>query len=63
MSIFGGTLLIGLFIGLHLLLHRGQGAHGGRTDPETAPSRHQHGAGSGTDTTPAQARKHQHGGC
>lgn len=63
MSIFGGILLIGLFIGLHLLMHRGHGSHGGRADPQAALARHQHGEGGDSDTTPAQGRKHQHSGC
>lgn len=63
MSLFGGVLLIGLFVGLNLLMRRGHGSHGGRTDPQAAPLRRQHGEGSGTETTPAQARKHPHSGC
>jgi hypothetical protein len=63
MSLFGGILLIGLFIGLYRLMHRGHDAHGGNTVPEAAPPRHQNAAERGTAPTSARARKHPHSGC
>lgn len=57
MSTIGWILLIALFVGVHLLMHRGHGGRGAGGPPRDG---HQHHAEDDGETGPARRR---HGGC
>ena len=75
MSTIGWILLIALFVGAHLLMHRGHGAHGahGSQGARGAGSRtpqdgHQHdtegdSAGDSEAAPTGEAARHTHRGC
>lgn len=66
MSTTGGILLIAMFVGAHLLMHRGHGSHGARhgrgsTRPQDG---HLHDPESDSEAAPnAEAGRHTHRGC
>lgn len=64
MSTIGWILLIALFVGVHLLMHRGHGSHSARGGTGRARREgHQHSAESDGDTTAtSEPRRHSHRG-
>ena len=65
MSTIGWILLIGLFVGAHLLMHRGHGAHGARSAGSGAPQDgHQHDTEADSEAAATgEAARHTHRGC
>jgi hypothetical protein len=64
MSTIGWILLIALFVGLHLMMHRGHGSHVGRGAGRLARGGHQHSIDDDRETTAtAGPARRRHGGC
>ena len=64
MSTIGWILLIALFVGVHLLMHRGHGSHSARGAGRARRESHQHAAGGDGDTTAtSEPPRHSHRGC
>lgn len=64
MSTIGWILLIALFVGVHLLMHRGHGSHSARGARSARREGPQHAAEDDGDTTAAsEPPRHSHRGC
>ena len=64
MSTIGWILLIALFVGAHLLMHRGHGSHGARGVGTRLPQDgHQHDTEGDSQTVTGEAARHTHRGC
>ena len=65
MSTIGWILLIALFVGAHLLMHRGHGSHGARSTGSRSPQDgHQHDAEADTKAAATgEPARHTHRGC
>jgi hypothetical protein len=64
-STTGWILLIALFLGAHLLMHRGHRSHGRPPASSRAPNGHEHDGEVGDEVTTAagQTERHRHSGC
>lgn len=64
MSTIGWILLIALFVGVHLLMHRGHGSHGARGAGRPPRDGHQHAAeDDGETAATGEPARHSHRGC